>query len=398
MIAGLRIIVTGLIAQYPLGGLAWDYVQYPAGLAALGHDVYYFEDTGQWPYNPHQGGISDTADYNAEYLSKVMTNFGLGDRWAYRFPRGPRWYGLSDSRRRNIVNSADLLINVSGTLAQPAQYAAGALLVYVDSDPVFTQLKLRRGQRDFRALIDQHDVFFTFGENVADNPSLATGHDWRPTRQPILLDAWRTREQPRSAFTTVMNWSSYKPITFEGKTYGQKDVEFKKLMDLPDRVSPVVLEVAMAAGKDAGAPVDLLRHRKWQIVDPNTVCPDLESYRGYLRGSHAEFAVAKNGYVVGQAGWFSCRSACYLASGRPVVVQDTGLDGVLPLGDGIAAFRDLDGAIAAIEDVNRRYDTHRRAAFEIAEAHFDSKLILDALIATAFSGSAATSPIGSSQP
>ena len=177
-----------------------------------------------------------------------------------------------------------------------------------------------------------------------------------------------------------MNWSSFKPVEFEDQLYGQKDREFKEVMDLPSRVAPVVLEVAMAAGKDSSAPLDLLRHRGWTIADPDVVCPDLDSYRSYIHGSRAEFAVAKNGYVVGDSGWFSCRSACYLASGRPVVVQDTGFSDVLPVGVGLLSFSDIDGACDAIAELESDYERHGEAALEIAETYFDSNRILASLI------------------
>src|SRR4051812_3918764 len=141
----LRIIVTGLIAQYPLGGVTWDYVQYAAGMSKLGHDVFYFEDTGQWPFNPQEGGLGADCAFNVSYLAEVMQRFGLEDRWAYRFPWQAQWFGLSERRRREALSSADVLINVSGTLGSLDQYCHIPLLVYVDTDPVFTQVKLARG-------------------------------------------------------------------------------------------------------------------------------------------------------------------------------------------------------------------------------------------------------------
>ena len=186
----MRIIVTGLIAQYPLGGVTWDYIQWVLGLHELGHDVYYLEDTGQWPYNPLEGGVSETCDYNVRYLAEVMSRFGLKDRWAYRFPWRSQWFGLSSNRRKALLRSADLLINVSGSLANPERFRDSCIMAYVDSDPVFTQVKLARGQRDFRRSIDNHDVHFSFGECLSQAVP-RTGHDWRPTRQPIVLSQWR---------------------------------------------------------------------------------------------------------------------------------------------------------------------------------------------------------------
>jgi len=381
----LRIVVSGLIAQYPLGGVAWDYGQYARGFAQLGHDVTYVEDTGNWPYNPVEGGISKTCDFNVRYLEQVMSSFGLDGRWAYRFPWESQWFGLTGARVREIVDAADIVVNVSGSLARPLEYRCDGVLALIDSDPVFTQLKLARGQEDFRAYVSAHDVHFTFGETLPDELA-SVGAKWRPTRQPIVLSEWLRDGETRDVFTTVMNWTSYKPVTFEGRTYGQKDVEFGKFIDLPGRVAPAALEVAVNAGKTRRTPHELLKRRGWSVVDPDIVCPDMESYRKYIRNSKAEWSIAKNGYVSGRSGWFSCRSACYLAAGRPVVVQDTGFGRVLPNGDGIIAFSTMEEAISGINAVNRDYERHSRAARAIAEEWFDSDKVLSRLIEEATRG------------
>lgn len=385
MTSRLRIMVTGLIAQYPLGGVTWDYVQYAAGLARLGHDVFYIEDTGQWPYNPSEGGLSKGCAFNVSYLASVMERFGLRDRWAYRFPWQSQWFGLSDAARRDVLESADLLINVSGTLERPEEYRRVKRLAYIDSDPVFTQVKVARGQHDLRKMIGGHDVQFSFGECLGPNVP-DTGHTWLPTRQPVLLDEWRTDGlTPRDAFTTVMNWTSYNEVSYAGRTYGQKDMEFRRFIDLPQAVAPAALEVALSDGRTRHAPRELLRHRGWRVVEPDDVCGDIESYRSYIRSSLAEWSVAKNGYV-GGSGWFSCRSACYLAAGRPVVVQDTGFSAVLPSDAGVVAFSTFDEAVAAIADVRERYDMHAKAAREIAETYFDSAKVLTSLVERAMHG------------
>lgn len=377
----LRVVVSGLIAQYPLGGVAWDYVQYPAGLKRLGHDVFYLEDTGHWPYNPAEGGISKSCDFNVEYLKEVMARFGLEDRWAYRFPWKSRWFGLSDAKRKEVLETADVLINVSGTLERPDEYRDIPILVYIDSDPVFTQIKVAKGQSGLLRLLDLHDVHFSFGERVREEwPDSPV--NWLPTRQPVLLEQWATDEPPREVFTTVMNWTSYKPIEHEGRSYGQKDQEFMRFIELPSRVDPV-LEIAVNEGKTRSTPRELLVHRGWRVVDPDVVCPDLESYRDYVIGSAAEWSVAKNGYVEGKPGWFSCRSACYLAAGRPVVVQDTGFREILPTGEGLLGFDDVEEAAAGISDVAGDYRRHARAAREIASEYFDARRVLQDLLSSA---------------
>ena len=380
----LRIIVTGLIAQYPLGGVTWDYIQYPLGLQRLGHDVFYFEDTGQWPYDPHAGGLATQPHSNVRYLADVMDRFGLRDRWAYRYPWRSQWFGISDTKRRDILKSADVLINVSGTLARLDDYRGVRKLVYIDTDPVFTQVKLARGQTDFAKLVNGHDVHFSFGEALPGRAP-PTDQNWRPTRQPVVLSEWPTSTECRPVLTTVMNWTSYKPLDHGGKSYGQKDIEFRRFLDLPQKVSPTVLEIAVNAGKTRRTPYDLLKHKGWRVVSPEKECGDLDSYRSYIQSSRAEWSVAKNGYVVGQAGWFSCRSACYLAAGRPVIVQDTGFRKSLPVGCGILAFCTMEEAVAAIRQLESAYRQHSEAALDIAKAYFDSARVLNDLIATASS-------------
>jgi hypothetical protein len=398
--SGLRIVVTGLIGQYPLGGVAWDYIQYVVGLARLGHDVYYFEDSGQWPYNPKDGGIGEGPEFTVRYLEGLMGCFGLEERWAYRFPRGPRWFGMSESRREEVLTRADLLINVSGALERPAEYRDGApraRFAYIDSDPVFTQVKVARAQEHSRQTrVDAHDAHFSFGEALPDAVP-DTGHDWRPTRQPVVLDEWQPAPDRRAAFTTVMNWTSYKPVDWHGLRLQQKDIEFERFLDLPGKVRPTVLEIALAEGKTRHPPRDRLSGAGWRIVDPSLVCPDPASYRDYIAGSMGEWSVAKNGYVNPPSGWFSCRSACYLACARPVVLQDTGFSSVLPVGVGLLPFSSLDEATEAIREVESNWERHSRAARAIAEQYFDSARVLDRLVTEAMEGNRLRAPAGASR-
>jgi hypothetical protein len=375
----LKIIVTGQIAQYPLGGVTWFYLHYVLGFARLGHDVWYIEDSGQWPYNPTADGLIEGCDYNVGYLDSVMTRFGLANKWAYCFPWQSQWFGLSDEYRQGLIESADILVNVSGTLQRPQDYRAIPRLVYVDTDPVFTQVKLARGQTDFRNLVDTHDVHFTYGERSSpDVPE--TGHRWLPTRAPVLLSEWRTGQPYRDVFTTVMNWTSHNSVEYRGIRYGQKNEEFQSYVDLPSLIAPTIIELAMGSGKNDPPPRSLLGYKGWKLVDPNVVCPDLDSFRAYTESSKAEWGIAKNGYVRGQSGWFSERSARYLAAGRPVVVQETGFSDVLPVGEGILPFTNLEEAVRGIREVEANYDRHSRAARAIAEEYFCSDKVLTRLL------------------
>ena len=377
----LRIIVAGLIARYPLGGMAWHYLQYVLGLAALGHDVHYIEDSGEWPYDAALRAPAYRADVNVPYLAGLMARYGLADRWAYRVPEldGPRWFGMSDARRRSVVASADLLIDVSGTVDRPEAYRAVRRLAYVDTDPVFVHIRLARGEPRLVERVGVYDVHFSFGERVAERGP-ATGHAWLPTRQPVVTSLWRSEAPPRPVYTTVMNWSSYASEVHEGRSYGQKSIELERFLELPQRLPGVRLELAAGPGHREHTPVARLRAHGWRVRDAARLCPDPERYRRYIQRSKGEWSVAKNGYVTGRAGWFSERSACYLAAGRPVIVQDTGFAEDLRRGAGIVPFCTPDEAVEAVREVERDYARHAAAAREIAEECFRADVVLRSLV------------------
>jgi hypothetical protein len=405
----LRIIVTGLIAQHPtLAGVTWDYIQYAIGLAQLGHDVYYFEDSGEWPYSLDGGEsgndwVARDCHANISHLSETMKRFGLKDKWAYFFPTTKTWYGLTDKDRHDVLSTADLLINVSGTLEHPSAYRQVPRLAYIDSDPVFTQIKLlkREGYNEFCTRLDAHDVLFSFGECISNTP-LSAGRNWLPTRQPIILEEWSRAGQGKRKITTVMSWTSYKPLTFKDIEYGQKDIEFLRFIDLPRKVDEGILEVAIGGTRHTnwegetlnvpGSVVDYMKENPgadlfqmlsnfgWSAVDAGKVGETIDSYRNYIHSSMAEWSIAKNGYVRGMTGWFSCRSACYLASSKPVIVQDTGFGEVLPVGVGLLSFSDMDEAESAMESLKADYNTHSRAASDIANEYFGAEKVLTELV------------------
>jgi hypothetical protein len=285
MTSSLRIIVTGMIAHHPMGGMTWHYLQYVLGLARLGHDVYYLEDMGAAPQTAGDKWRGNDCAFNVEYLSDVMAQFGLRDKWAYCFYHGPRWFGLPDRERLAVIRSADLLLNVSGSLARPENYGQVGRLAYIDTDAVFTQVKLALGDVSFSGKVNAHDGHFSFGERVSGAVP-ATGHQWHPTRQPVVLSEWQPSSPRREAFTTVMNWKvRSKPLVYDGQTYGHKDAEFIRFLDLPTRVAPIVLELALTTGKARQDPRELLTTKGWRVVDPQEVCPDFDSYRRYIEGS-----------------------------------------------------------------------------------------------------------------
>jgi hypothetical protein len=394
--SSLRVIVTGFIGQQRLlGGVAWDYLNVILGMKRLGHDVYYIEDSGCWPYNDVDGPSGgDWTDWNPqatlEHLNKVMSAFKLENKWAYHFPPKSEWFGISNIARRELIESADVLINVAGTLEKPWDYRTIKKLIYIDTDPVFCQIGAESGEDSIvmRRRLNAHDVFFTVGECLNTNDEIPkAGYHWNTTKHPVVLDQWRDHTPPTNGFTTIMNWSSYESITYRNKRYGQKDAEFMKLINLPQKVFPTVLEVALYKPRvrsprnfAISVPLDILETSGWKIVDASEVCPDFYTYRRYIHQSKGEWSVAKNGYVVGRSGWFSGRSACYLAAGRPVVVQDTGFSKVLPVGEGVISFSTVDEAEAGIREVEANYQRHAKAAQDIAETYFDSDKILNRIL------------------
>lgn len=389
----LRIVVTGLIGQYAFGGVTWDYLQYVLGLRALGHDVWYLEDTGAWAYDPIAEQPSADCTYNVQYLATIMEQFDLGDRWLYRNAADGTYHGVPGERSESVIRQADVLVNVSGACWLTEATAAVPHKLFVDGDPMFTQIGIATGANaDIAARVRAHTAHFTFGLHVG-HPTCrvpTAGLEWHPTVQPIALECWRPwyldaappPEHPaRGAFTTVMNWASYPPVVFDGEEYGQKDVEFRACIDLPARTAQRLV-MAMGQGVGRRRPTAELERAGWTILEPSVHLPDHLTYRDFLRASRAEWSVAKNGYVKGRTGWFSCRSACYLALGRPVVVQDTGWSEHLATADGgVLPFRTVDEAAAAIDRVNAAYEAHSRAARALCERTFDARTVCAELLA-----------------
>jgi hypothetical protein len=391
MTSRLRVAVTGLAATYPFGGVFWDYLQYPLGLQRMNHEVLYIEDTGKWCYEPEAGTFVEDGSRNAAYLSSAIERLdpSLAGRWFYRDATG-RVFGRSWPEVVEFCRTADLFIHISASCWMRDEYFAARRVAFIDSDPMYTQASIPdylAGTIDEAArsrvdMLRQHDVFFTFGENIgAADCSIPEGlFDWIPTRQPVVIDSFDRLPVPvesrRRVLTTVASWepSEHGPVV-NGVEYKGKSVEFERYLKLPER-SAVPLELAMSGR----APADRLRDHGWQMVDAYSVSHDPWVYAGYLANSMGEWSVAKNAYVASRSGWFSCRTACYLALGVPAVVQDTGFRRAIPAGQGILSFNNLEEAASGIEEVNRRPHVHAKAAREIAREYFDSSRVLGELI------------------
>ena len=387
----LRIAVTGLAATYPLGGVFWDYLQWALGFARLGHDVLYVEDTGRWVYDPAAATFVESGEANAALLAETLKalDTDLAERWFYRDGTG-RTYGWRWADVVEFCRTADLFVHVSASCWMREEYFAARRVVFIDSDPMYTQESVEgylEGTIDAEArarveMLRRHDVFFTFAENIgAPDCRVPTAlFGWIPTRQPIVLDRFEPESVPvaarRRVLTTVASWepSEGGPVV-GGVTYAGKSREFARFMDLPAR-SPLPFELALSGR----VPADQVRAHGWRLVDPYAVSKDPWVYRRYLATSLGEWSVAKHAYVASRSGWFSCRSACYLALGVPVVVQDTGFDCAIPTGRGVLPFGTVEEALDGIERLAADPAGHAEAALAIAREYFDSDRVLTRLI------------------
>lgn len=390
----LRIVVGGYIGLYPTGGATWDYLQYPLGLKILGHDVYYIEDTMQYPVFQKQGDAWDNASFCVNYLKEIMEAYGLKEKWAYRDLASGNCFGMTEEKVREVCASADVFINISCSTYLRDEYIQIPNRILIDSDPMFTQMQYHIELQEVsdaknwstRQMLENHNYLFTFGENITASDCLipAFNFKWLSTRQPICLDLWTdaTSNYNTLAFTSIMNWSGRKKLKYENAEWGQKDVEFEKFKDLPRNSPGTKFEMVVnhPLNKESTLDAEDLRSRGWVILNPqDTVATPLE-YKNFIYHSLAEFSVAKETYVKSNSGWFSCRSACYLAAGKPVITEETGWSKYIPSGKGLFAFRDIETAVDAINAIMADRKTHSKRAKEIAGEFFDSNKVLGAML------------------
>lgn len=395
------IVVVGTLGSKPYAGMAWMHMQITAGLRCLGHEAYYLEATSAWPYDPICGSLVCTSDYTVSYLARVAESFGLGDRWAYRRSYSDNeWFGMSRSKAEDLLAHADAVLNIAGaTRLRTRERLKVGRLIYFGTDPVFDEIAFAKGDKIARRIIDQHDDFVTYGENIgtADCPVPPLPRPRSKTRQPVLLDYWRSGPPSKQEFTTVCNWKQGgRDIEYQGETYyWSKHREFLKFIDLPRQIAvPIELAMGLADARVTrpgfgdqvpalGMTQDercLLGSNGWRLIDALTFSADPWSYRDYIRASRGEFTVARDQHVRLRTGWFSERSACYLAAGRPVITQDTGFARVLPTGEGLFAFNTMEEIMSAFEAINSDYERHSRAARAIAEEYFRAETVLARLL------------------
>ncbi len=343
-----RLVLAGIVGRYPVGGVTWCALQYIAGFQRLGYDVFYLEDTGECNFDPVQNAIATDPAYALDYIRRQLALVGLENSWAYidcRMVR-PEYEGLSK--------------------------------IFIDTDPGFTQQAIAdAGEGWYRDFFAAHDALFTFALRAEDDRSglPETPFRWHPTIQPVEHDFWPVTATPRDApFTTILSWTT---DSFPGIGKGKED-EMLRLIALPERTSEKIL--LAIAGKP---PTDLLAQHGWELTDAVRATIDADAYRRFIQSSKAELGFAKAMYVETRSGWFSDRTQCYLASGRPALVRETGFSDVLPVGEGLLSFEDAEGILEGIERIAAQYELHCRQAREIAEEHFAGTNVLRSLLQTA---------------
>ncbi len=389
----LKIIVGGYIGLYPTGGATLDYIQYPLGLKMLGHDVYYIEDTMQYPVFQKNSKDWDDATGSINYLKEIMEDFGFKDKWAYRDIATGLSYGMTESRIIALCNEADLFINISCSTFLRDEYLKIPNRILIDSDPMFTQIQYafemdsddEAKNWTTKRMLENHNYLFTFGENIGSANCRIPAFDlkWQTTRQPVCLDLWQHKKSlTKGAFTSIMNWSGRKKLIYKNEEWGQKDSEFEKFKEIPARAQAVDFQVVInkPLNKESIFNADELKSLGWTILAPETTVSDTAAYKKFIFQSAAEFSVAKETYVKSNSGWFSCRSACYLAAGKPVITQETEWTKFIPAGEGLFAFTDMESAEDAINKVNSNIAHHAKVAREIATEYFDSNKVLTKML------------------
>ncbi len=368
-----------MIAGVPYqGGATWAVLQYVLGFRRLGHQVYFVETLGDAALKPTGSPLARS--YNAEYFRRVMSEFGLEASAALLLKGTEETIGLPYSQLHKNSQCADVLVDISGTLADERLTEHIPLRVYLDLDPAFTQLWHEIQGVDMQ--FDGHTHFITVGLAIGQpNCSVPTcGVNWTTTLQPIVLEHWQAVEhRPSTPLTTVANWRGYGSIKHQGVLYGQKAHSLRQFMDVPMRTTERFL-LALAIHPDEKRDLLALQENSWALLDPLQVADTPSHYRKFIQNSKGELGIAKSGYVASGCGWFSDRSICYLASGRPVIAQETGFSHFIPTGEGLCAFETSEDLLASIDELNHDYTRHSRTARVLAEDYFDSDKVLNQML------------------
>lgn len=373
-----RVVVAGALGRFPVGGHAWADLNLILGLRELGCDVWYLEDCGEssWVWEWERQELVTDLDYPASYVSACLEPHGMGDRWCYR--AGDRWRGRSPEDMTEVLAATDvLLIRGAPIEVWRPEFDLPRTRAFIDVDPGFTQARLLHGHASLVGTVDRCERLLTIAARLgaADCALPLAGREWAITRPCVSLTHWPPQEHAAgSPPSMVLQWRSYQDVTLDGLPYGNKDRTFPDFLDLPRRLGRP-LRAALTGGEPT-----LLTTNGWEVVEGWRATRTADDYAAFVCSSEAELGIAKHGYVAFRAGWFSDRSVCYLASGRPVVLQDTGLSDWLPLGQGVHAFTDPDGAVRALEVVREDAAHQAKAARQLAEDVFATDVVLPRML------------------
>ncbi|MEI6125755.1 MAG: hypothetical protein WCQ99_04290 [Pseudomonadota bacterium] len=379
----LKIVVAGYAIAYPLGGQVWMMLHYLLGLSRMGHEVLFLEDSSNWsyPFNPLSGDYAVDSTYGRLHVEQFFSRFGLSGRWAYYSEFEHKLYGWEQDRLDRFCGEADLLLNISGVNPLRETYLRCRVKAIIDTDPVFTQIKIADDAWT-RNYYKAHDVCFTYGCNLpAGTTGVPLGDiNWKPLLPPVALDQWAPLENPGQGYTTIGSWDTKgRDVVLNGKQYSwRKSIKYDPLCALPSKLPGIELGLTFSGMNDNDR--RLFARHGWVVRDAAVLSRDLWAYRDYIRSSRAEFTVAKDQNVQLKSGWFSDRSASYLAAGRPVITENTGFGDYLPVGEGLFAFNNQDDILAAIASIEADPVRHSRAARRIAEEYFDASTVLARLL------------------
>ncbi len=373
------IIVLGLLGQFPMAGMAWQLIHYLVGLQRLGFKVFYVEETDVPPYDPRVKSFTNDCTYSLQVIADTLGRFGFGQAWSYHDGIESQWYGLPKRRVQELFAQALAVFNLcAATHPESLTFRPRGKLVYLETDPVLMQVRLAEGDPHALRFLAGHDAHVTYGENLGepDCPIPLPQFAWRKTRPPVVPDLWPFQDvDTHGPFTTISTWHNRgKDLCFRGESYlWSKHDNFLAIVDLPRRTST---QLELAAEIDNPIEHALFLQHGWILTNPLAVSHDMNMYQCYICDARGEFTVSKDAVVRTRSGWFSDRSVCFLAAGKPVVTQETGFSKYIPTGRGLFAFETKDDVLAAFEAINSDYRAHARAAQDIAQEYFGAKKLL----------------------